>query len=554
VSIRIRPLVLYLFVGCIAALAQGLPKLIVPGDSLEGTLAPGQSQTYSLTLRRGETALVIVRQDGVDVVVDVDDPAGKRVDSVDSPTGRSGDEVVRFTASDPGAYAVKVRPFDEKEPVGRYTLKFVSVKDEAQSARELEEAERWMAQRSATISGSARGSFLFQKRIMSALQGARVVGLGEATHGSREFNDVRVALTQQLIERSGFRIVAIEGSAVRLRALEPYINGDSGPGPDVTKRIASGWIGRRALRQMIEWARAWNLRHPRDRVRLIGLDGQENQDARRELGPFLAKTYGERVGRRWQEAELELSAADEQTAVFGDSGVNGATKQFLLEVNAMLDLDAAILRQRYPGESDAAREAARALLEFADFNSSGEGGVISHSRDHYMAARILRSLEERGAGAKAVYWAHNAHVVHPKSSLRTTGGVLRDVMGCGYRAIALTFREGAFVAQVPNDKEDRLAVSTVPAAPTGTVESLLARAGNAPALALWDCEPKHAPEWFALPRKMHWVGALYKPGTDPAEAFRPFTLLEDFDGVVYLPSVAAEDVPTDRPLIPARKR
>jgi hypothetical protein len=30
--------------------------------------------------------------------------------------------------------------------------------------------------------------------------------------------------------------------------------------------------------------------------------------------------------------------------------------------------------------------------------------------------------------------------------------------------------------------------------------------------------------------------------------------LQDFDGIVFLPRVTAEDIPTDRPLIPARKR
>jgi hypothetical protein len=51
---------------------------------------------------------------------------------------------------------------------------------------------------------------------------------------------------------------------------------------------------------------------------------------------------------------------------------------------------------------------------------------------------------------------------------------------------------------------------------------------------------------------MHWVGGLFRPGTDPAEAFRAFRLINDFDGVVFIPRVTADEVPRDRPLIPAR--
>jgi hypothetical protein len=52
---------------------------------------------------------------------------------------------------------------------------------------------------------------------------------------------------------------------------------------------------------------------------------------------------------------------------------------------------------------------------------------------------------------------------------------------------------------------------------------------------------------------MHWVGGLYRPDTDPIEAFQPYTRMSDFDGVAYVPRVAAEDV-LAQPRIPARKR
>ena len=145
-------------------------------------------------------------------------------------------------------------------------------------------------------------------------------------------------------------------------------------------------------------------------------------------------------------------------------------------------------------------------------------------------------------------------MVHPLGSTRSAGGVLREALGCGYAALALTFGEGAFVAQIPNDLEDRLRVSSLPAAPRGTVETMFSSMNGA-TLTTWGCEgpPEEKPEWFRIPRKMHWVGGLYKPGTDPAEAFRPFNLLSDFDGIAYLPHVSADEIPPDRPLVPARK-
>jgi len=53
---------------------------------------------------------------------------------------------------------------------------------------------------------------------------------------------------------------------------------------------------------------------------------------------------------------------------------------------------------------------------------------------------------------------------------------------------------------------------------------------------------------------MHWVGGLYTPGTPVSAAFRSFDLLHDFDAIIYLPKVSADEIPLDRPLIPARQR
>ena len=177
-----------------------------------------------------------------------------------------------------------------------------------------------------------------------------------------------------------------------------------------------------------------------------------------------------------------------------------------------------------------------------------------------MAARVLRALQEKGASAKAVYWAHNAHVVHPPGSDRTTGAVLRNTLGCEYAALAVTFGEGGFVAQIPNDLEDRLLVSTLPPASDESIESVLRDLHSDGALAVWNCfapassNAPSIPEWLTRAHPMHWVGGLYQPGSLGSAALRNFDLVRDFDGVVYLPRVTAEDIPTDRLLIPARKR
>jgi len=544
------------------------PVTLERSTTLEETSTPGTSHQYALRLKRGESAEVVVRQRGVDVVVDVKSPEGKLLNAIDGPTGRNGDELVEIMAEESGAYAIIVHPFDDNEPVGRYGLEVTALRGTHETAELLrarsearDAAAQWLRPRSVAIARSGIISIHDNVTLLDDLAGrVRVLGLGEATHGSREFGDLRFSMTRYLVERQKFRLVAMEASASTLDRLSPYVNGETELTDAMARLLDSGWIGTRTRRETIEWLHEWNVDHPNDRVRLIGVDAQENAGARETLRDFLSRAYGEGLMQRWTAAEQELAAADEQTAVFGDSGVDVATRTLLLEIVAMMELDAPILNRRF-GEPalDSAMGAARLLTEFADFNSGG-GAAINHSRDWYMALRVLRALHENGASAKAVYWAHNAHVVHRPDSDRTAGELLRSALGCEYAALAVTFGEGAFVAQIPNDVEDRLAVSTLPPAPDESIESVLRDVKSSGVLATWDCfaegnsNATSLPEWLTAAQPMHWIGGLYQPDSLAAAAFRSFDLVRDFDGVAYLPRVTAEDIPANRPVIPARTR
>ena len=99
-------------------------------------------------------------------------------------------------------------------------------------------------------------------------------------------------------------------------------------------------------------------------------------------------------------------------------------------------------------------------------------------------------------------WAHNAHVATSTDgtpSNQPMGTWLRAALGCRYGAIALTFGQGAFVAQIPDDPEDDLAIDTLPRAPDDTVEGVLGEVRSTGTLASWSCDASagEVPEWLS---------------------------------------------------------
>ncbi len=535
--------------------AQQPTRTVDATTSFDTLLAPGAIHRYVMTLGRGESVNVVVTQMGVDVVVDIHSPSGALLGTVDSPNGRQGDEPVEIIAAESGAYRIEVKPFDEREPVATYRLRVTARRDAAGTSAllaarkaERDSAAAWLRVRSVAIPSDGK------VRVTGALppldvlaRRARVIGIGEATHGSREFNDFRVALTRRLVERFGYRVVAIEASADHLAELNAKLVVPARSTP-TTARPDVSWIGVRAREELVRWVRSWNAGHPRDRVTLVGVDPQESSAAQRRLAAFVARAYGEPAARAWAPVARELLAADSQVAVFGDSYVSTPSRQAILELVARLELDTPMLRATFGAAVDSARSDARQLAEFADFNGDGGGTFRGRSRDWYMAARVLEAIQKAGPRAKAVYWAHNAHVASP-AGRSVAGTHLRAALGCDYAALGVTFGEGSFVAQIPNDSADRLHVASLPMAPEESVDGVLATIRAGASAASWPCgtAKNAAPTWLRSPRQVHWVGGLHAPGTVASTAFRPFDLLGDFDGVVYFPHVQAEPLPPARP-------
>jgi erythromycin esterase len=540
-----------------AANSQSHVRQLTSGSVIELPVAPKQPQEFRLALLAGESAQIEVLQIGADVVIDLLGPNGLLIDSFDGPTGRNGVEQVAFTAKTAGDYLFRVRAFDDSEPEGKFRLTVRNVRTASETKRLLAErvrlrlqAAQWLKPLTRRLTVSSAGIGLTEAdNLRQVAAKVSVVGLGEATHGSREFNDARLAITKELVRRCGFRLIAVEWSASRARELEPYANGQPIAAARLRSHLESIWIGPRIRHRLYAWARFWNQAHPKDRVTVIGVDAGDNEPARTRLFAFLREAY--RTQSAWTMLEQELKEADAQTPVFGDTGVSALSRSALMEIQVRLSADSPMLERRFGMQWVAgARDAVTLLFEFADFNAGRN--ALGQSRDWYMAMRILRGLK----GAKAVYWAHNAHVATTKSSFKTTGRLLREALGDKYCAIGATCGTGSFVAQIPNDLKDRLAVSSFLPFGGEAIEDVLSLVRQGEFLSLWRGaqRPKNAASFLTDPQLMHWIGGLFTPGSPPSTQYRPFRLTTDFDGIVYIPRVSAEDMLSSRPLVPARKR
>ncbi|MET9932029.1 MULTISPECIES: erythromycin esterase family protein [unclassified Streptomyces] len=348
----------------------------------------------------------------------------------------------------------------------------------------------------------------------AALDGVRVVGLGESTHGTAEFFRLKHRLFEHLVTEHGFRTLAMEASASAGPAVDAYVR--DGTGDAATALTGLGfWTWRtREVLDLLEWMRSFDRGRPRaDRIGFAGIDPQRSGASVAHFGPeragVLSVLADARPGRL-PERRAELLAAAEAL----EAEASGAS-------------------------SDADRWHARVLARAADVATAEPGERLWRVRDGHMADAVDETPAAAG-GAGVAVWAHNGHVGVRGAAL---GARLRERYGPAYYALGLFFGEGAFRARRmwPGPwgprlgRPSRVAVNRTGPAGPDTLEALLAAASPKSADArLLDLRSRAHEEWTrrTYPTRTH---GAYVARFVHHRNVTPVVPGEEYDGLAYVP-------------------
>ena len=110
------------------------------------TLNPGEKHTYPLTLKAGDYLKLVVEQKGIDVVVRLFGPDGKKLAEVDSPNGTQGPEPLVSIVEQSGGYTLEVESLEKTAKAGKYELKLEAAKPATEQDRGQIEIEKLIAQ------------------------------------------------------------------------------------------------------------------------------------------------------------------------------------------------------------------------------------------------------------------------------------------------------------------------------------------------------------------------------------------------------------------------
>ncbi|MGB7922028.1 MAG: CHAT domain-containing protein [Pyrinomonadaceae bacterium] len=144
-NFSIIPIVLTIVLTALYIQGQTKPEQDIRPLSLnqkiEREMKADESHSYSIALTAGQYLYVIVDQRGIDVVVALFGPDGKKLIEVDSPNYWQGPEPVSITAETTGNYRLEVHSLEKTAAPGRYEVRIVELrtatgKDKSRAAAE----------------------------------------------------------------------------------------------------------------------------------------------------------------------------------------------------------------------------------------------------------------------------------------------------------------------------------------------------------------------------------------------------------------------------------
>lgn len=385
--------------------------------------------------------------------------------------------------------------------------------------------------------------------LLARLDGARIIGLGEATHGTHEDFAFKAALVRALASAGRINAVAFVTGYRSGKRLDAYVAGGPGSAADALREsaLSPAWITEEVA-GLLEWLRRWNADR-QDRIRLVGVDVQDVLGDTSTALDLLAAVEPEAAVPLldvWKD-QLTSERLRLPFAQIAQGWTREQWEQFFVAAQVLEDLLArptTRLRQS-PGYSDArhsARAARLGLLVYevdpAATSSVGPSAQTELARDLAVGEQLLAIV---GAPARAVLWAHDAQVargVEGRGTAYSTGDLLLDRLGTGYRTVGFAWRRGAHHA-LSRDAAGNVdwAAGFTPRTVTLPAESLgalLAKTGQRRAwfdlrslpTAPW------ARRWTAQPYERGWVGIAAGGERAP-----PIALGHAFDVLVFFETI-----------------
>lgn len=379
----------------------------------------------------------------------------------------------------------------------------------------------------------------------------KIIALGEATHGTKEFFQMKHRIFQYLVENFQHKAFGFEADFAESLYFDNYIWSGEGDLEELMKTKMHFWTWcTEEVKELLEWMKDYNtVRKEEEKIHYYGFDCQYTtyqpeliQDYLERTLPFLwdilapmleqvqnltNEDYKSMSQETYEDILMQLESLENQLVENRDMLIaNSSSREY--EINRQLlktFKQAFIVRYHYYGSPEDNR---------------------TNWRDLFMAENAQWIAGLFGQDSRITLWAHNGHVAKDASygSSGSMGHHLYNDLGSQYKVVAFSFSQGSFTA-VGQDQNGNYTgqwtheITTEPQ--NNSINFIFHRVmrpnfafhlDEIPAMSYWGI-------WLESPRPLLSVGAVYN-GV-PSNYYRTIDLLEYFNWIIHLDQTTASE-------------
>ena len=254
---------------------------------------------------------------------------------------------------------------------------------------------------------------------------AQIVALGEATHGNKEFQQLRLDVFQVLVEKYGVRAFALEGDFGGCEAINRYIHGADGTAAEALSATGFAIYRTEEMENLVEWMRNYNASAAQgDDLRFYGFDMQR----RAYSYHFLLEAL--------QKANIDTADFEKLWNSEADDYADGYTAEQRTQIITAV-------KEQLPPEDVQAIHFADILLQNIELGKYiDDSGELNAQRDRMMADNTLWILQQEQArgNSRILISGHNNHIMQCENAgTPVLGSLLAETLGDGYFAIGTDF-------------------------------------------------------------------------------------------------------------------
>jgi protein-L-isoaspartate(D-aspartate) O-methyltransferase len=381
---------------------------------------------------------------------------------------------------------------------------------------------------------------------------ARVVMLGEASHGTSEYYRARDAITRRLVEHHGFSIVAVEADWPDAASIDRFIrHRERRDGEEAAFQRFPTWMWRnREVDALIGWMRGHNEgRELAEMAGFYGLDLYNLSSSMRAVIDYLERVDPEAADEA-RERYACLSPFSREPQAYGRLAMShgyafceaGAVEMLAELLGKRLDYSAE------DGEEwlDAAANARLVKNAEAYYRAMYRGAEESWNlRDTHMFETLCQLLDAKGPGSKAVVWAHNSHIGNAE---HTEMGMVRGELNIGQlvkgrfgdKAQLIGFGTHSGTVAAASDWDAPMEVKMVRPSLPESYERLCHDSGVKHFLLdLREGENGQVRAALEEPLLERYIGVIYRPETERWSHYSQAILPRQYDGWVWFDETTA---------------